>query len=267
MDVSNTSGSGLGTGDVIVDSAMLGGTGTIGSASDASNVALTDAILSPGTLAASFPEGLITGPGVLTVFGDVSFDSISSLNIDLAGGTVGTQYDQLVASGLTLGGAALNLLLDDFVPTGTESFTIVNNTGGAAVSGEFAGLAQGAQVDLAGVPFFIDYAGGDGNDVVIASTVPGDEDADFDQDGDVDGADFLTWQRNLGGAGGLAQGDANGDTAIDGDDLTVWQSQFGPGGASVGAIAAAPEPAALTLLACGVAALTFTWRRQSPIRS
>ncbi|MCC6492494.1 MAG: hypothetical protein IT424_05685 [Pirellulales bacterium] len=262
MEVSNTSGSGLGTGDVIVDSATLGGAGTIGSAGDASNVALTDAILSPGTLAATFPGGLVTGPGVLTVHGDVSFDSISSLNIDVTGATVGAQYDQLVASGLSLGGAALNLSLGAFVPTGSESFTIVNNTGGAAVSGEFAGLVQGAQIDLAGVPFFIDYAGGDGNDVVLASTVPGNEDADFDQDGDVDGADFLTWQQNLGGAGGLAQGDANGDSAIDGDDLAVWQSQFGPA-ASVGAVAAVPEPAAFALLACGLAALTTTWRRQA----
>jgi autotransporter-associated beta strand protein len=267
MDVSNTSGSGVGTGDVIVNLAELGGTGIIGSASDASNVALTDAVLSPGTLAATFPGGLVTGPGVLTVFGDVSFDSISSLNIDLSGVTVGTQYDQLIASGLSLGGAALNLSLGAFVPTGSETFTIVNNTGGAAVSGEFAGLAQGAQVDLAGVPFFIDYAGGDGNDVVLASTVPGDEDADFDGDGDVDGADFLTWQQNLGGTGGLAQGDANNDSAINGDDLAIWKNQFGPGGASVGAVAAVPEPAALMVLASAVAALAVSWRRQQPVCS
>ncbi|MBA3481607.1 MAG: hypothetical protein H0T51_07315 [Pirellulales bacterium] len=53
--------------------------------------------------------------------------------------------------------------------------------------------------------------------------------ADFDQDNDVDGHDFLTWQRNLGTTTGAvqSQGSVNGDGDVDGDDLAVWKQQFG----------------------------------------
>jgi hypothetical protein len=75
--------------------------------------------------------------------------------------------------------------------------------------------------------------------------------ADFDSDGDVDGADFLRWQRNVGAAGAaatLANGNANGDGVIDAADLAVWREQYGnvrpSAAAAVGAI---PEPAAWLL--------------------
>jgi hypothetical protein len=53
--------------------------------------------------------------------------------------------------------------------------------------------------------------------------------ADFDQDGVVDGADFLAWQRGMGAMSGAARpdGDADGDGAVDGDDLTLWRDGFG----------------------------------------
>ena len=51
----------------------------------------------------------------------------------------------------------------------------------------------------------------------------GFDDADFDEDGDVDGDDFLTWQVSFGKN---ADGDADGDGDTDGDDFLVWQSQF-----------------------------------------
>jgi hypothetical protein len=83
-------------------------------------------------------------------------------------------------------------------------------------------------------------------------------DADFDEDGDVDGADFLTWQRGLGVTGGAThnQGDADGDGSVTGNDLTLWQ-RLGPAGA--GLASAIPEPQALTLLALA-AALVSTCR-------
>jgi hypothetical protein len=68
-------------------------------------------------------------------------------------------------------------------------------------------------------------------------------DADFDSDGDVDGADFLTWQRGVGTAGGPTTGDADGDSFVDGDDLAVWKTEFGTPQAS-----AVPEPTGLALV-------------------
>jgi hypothetical protein len=52
--------------------------------------------------------------------------------------------------------------------------------------------------------------------------------ADFDSDGEVDGADFVTWQTHFPTASGAteATGDANGDGDVDGDDFTMWQSDF-----------------------------------------
>ncbi|MCA9259999.1 MAG: hypothetical protein KDA61_12395 [Planctomycetales bacterium] len=52
--------------------------------------------------------------------------------------------------------------------------------------------------------------------------------ADFDSDGDVDGADFLTWQRGFGTlSAAKMDGDADNDADVDADDLAVWQTQFG----------------------------------------
>jgi hypothetical protein len=86
-------------------------------------------------------------------------------------------------------------------------------------------------------------------------------DADFDNDGDVDGRDFLVWQRGVGTNSGAtnSQGDANGDGAVNGADLALWRSRFGTTAvqATVGAV---PEPASLALAA--LAALAASVRRR-----
>jgi len=80
---------------------------------------------------------------------------------------------------------------------------------------------------------------------------------DYDIDGDVDGADFLLWQRQHGAAGvPIGSGaDGNSDGKVDGDDLAVWRSHFGEGDFSVIAVGrAVPEPAAWTTAALAFAA-------------
>lgn len=73
--------------------------------------------------------------------------------------------------------------------------------------------------------------------------------ADFDGDGDVDGRDFLRWQRGygLGGQTTNANGDANGDGIVNGADLAIWQGQYGSG--ALAAAVAVPEPNSWLLLA------------------
>lgn len=97
-------------------------------------------------------------------------------------------------------------------------------------------------------------------DVTPTTAAPMD-DADFDMDGDVDGADFLTWQRGLGqsGAGATkANGNANNDTVINGADLAIWRAQFGL--PAVAAASAIPEPASLLLAAAGLLAAAIVRR-------
>ncbi|MDZ4656545.1 MAG: SUMF1/EgtB/PvdO family nonheme iron enzyme [Bythopirellula sp.] len=73
--------------------------------------------------------------------------------------------------------------------------------------------------------------------------------ADFDQDTDVDGRDFLIWQRGFGLSGQLDNnlGDANFDGTIDELDLVVWQDQYAIG-PLVAEITAIPEPSSLLLV-------------------
>jgi hypothetical protein len=94
---------------------------------------------------------------------------------------------------------------------------------------------------------------------VIGSNEPADDNADFDGDGDVDGQDFLTWQRGLGLTNqSPTAGDADGDGNITATDLNIWIAQFGQGSTAVTAI---PEPAT-ALLATGLLAVLGKRRRK-----
>jgi hypothetical protein len=93
-------------------------------------------------------------------------------------------------------------------------------------------------------PAKIYFGGDDGVIFKDLSIVVGDEpveDGDFDDDGDVDGRDFLVWQR----------GDS--PDPLSSGDLALWQNTYGAGG--LASISSVPEPAsALLLLLSGVAA-------------
>jgi hypothetical protein len=73
------------------------------------------------------------------------------------------------------------------------------------------------------------------------------EDADFNNDGSVDGQDFLIWQRGVGVGADNATGDANGSGTVDGADLGIWKTNFG--GAATAIVSSIPEPSMSALLA------------------
>ncbi|TWU23515.1 dockerin type I domain-containing protein [Bythopirellula polymerisocia] len=93
-----------------------------------------------------------------------------------------------------------------------------------------------------------------GTDAVTLSITSLPSNADFDGDGDVDGRDFLIWQRGFGltGQTSNSNGDANGNGTVDGVDLADWQAKYG-GAPLVAAVAAVPEPASLLLIIMAVA--------------
>jgi hypothetical protein len=80
-------------------------------------------------------------------------------------------------------------------------------------------------------------------------TAGSDPAADFDTDGDVDGTDFLRWQRGFGTMGGAskAQGDANVDGNVDAQDLAIWQTGYGTTPLLL-AVNTVPEPATAILI-------------------
>lgn len=89
---------------------------------------------------------------------------------------------------------------------------------------------------------------------------------DFDEDTDVDGADFLLWQQTLGNTVTLGTGaDGNSDGMVDAADLAVWSTEFGTvGGPPAPAASSAtpiPEPSAFALLLA--ASFSVRGRRRS----
>lgn len=88
---------------------------------------------------------------------------------------------------------------------------------------------------------------------------------DFDDDGDVDGADLLTWQRQLGATGLFPvsdlSADTNGDGIVNVADLAAWTSSMGGGTpASVAAARLVPEPTGVQHAAVACASVVMMLR-------
>jgi autotransporter-associated beta strand protein len=97
----------------------------------------------------------------------------ATLAFELNGPAVGTQYDQLqVTGGINVNGATLELSAPNDAAF-NSAFIIVKNDGQFAVTGTFAGLAEGAIVFPSnGRALRISYVGGDGNDIVLTPAAP-----------------------------------------------------------------------------------------------
>jgi len=82
-----------------------------------------------------------TSPGKLSVTGNYPLPTGSTLSIRLGGTSAGTDYDQLAVSGnVTLGGALDVSLVDPFIPSDGDSFTLVTSAGTSGISGTFSKL-------------------------------------------------------------------------------------------------------------------------------
>ncbi|MBL7798702.1 MAG: HYR domain-containing protein, partial [Saprospiraceae bacterium] len=103
-------------------------------------------------------------PGCVTITGDMTLNSGDALDMEIDGTTACTGYDQFTVNGaVTLGGATLNLTITHTFAH-NEQVTLIVNDGVDAVSGQFA---QGNFITVSGVEYYINYAGGTGNDVVL----------------------------------------------------------------------------------------------------
>jgi hypothetical protein len=95
-------------------------------------------------------------PGVDANSSAFSFTAGDTLQIDITGATVDAQYSQLSVVGpVTLTGVNLSLNVNFPAMTGTETFTIVNATGG--LTGQFAGLIQGGAISVGSFAYTANY--------------------------------------------------------------------------------------------------------------
>jgi fibronectin-binding autotransporter adhesin len=146
------------SGAVVVAGGIFQGSGTV-----AGNVTINGGVHASGS-----------SPGIMSTAGNYTLAAGGMLQVDINGPAVGTQYDQVrtqgAASTVTLAGT-LDLVAAPGLAAGT-SFTIIENSGPAAVSGTFAGKPQNAEFYEDGQWWRISYTGGSGNDVVLTRITP-----------------------------------------------------------------------------------------------
>ncbi len=138
------------------DGGVLKGSGTI----DGEVTLLSGGTLSPGN-----------SPGIMNVNG-LTLMAGGTLDLDVVPSyqTAGVHYDQFNVTGsVSLGGATLHLVGGSATPSHGQILTIIQNDGSDAVTGTFAGLADGAFVSVGSFEAYISYHGGDGNDVTLTT--------------------------------------------------------------------------------------------------
>ena len=118
----------------------------------------------------------------------------------------------------------------------------------------------------AGVPIVIDGVEiyGDLPTVIDPNGGGGFNEADFNSDTFVDEVDLGIWEDNYGMTGATkADGDFDNNGVIDGRDFLGWQRNLGAVGPLVSAsVASVPEPASLVLLVAGALGLAVRRRRR-----
>ncbi len=149
-----------------------------------------------------------------------------------------------------------NSALNASIAPGGNTWTLRSGSGGTSYvsniissTGPYTlNLAIGNLATLGAYPIVVMYAGDGpvGTDSGFSlRIVPAPAAADFDEDGDVDGADLAKWQLGFGIASGAAhnQGDADGDGDSDGSDFLAWQRS-----SPLGVPAGQPVPEPVTLV-------------------
>jgi hypothetical protein len=216
--------------DWTMSGGTLGGTATIG------GLNVTGGTVAPGQSA-----------GILSTAGLV-LGAAATFAVEIGGINPGTGHDQIAVTAgplgfgtVALGGTLAPTLINGFSPAPGTEFVIIANDGGDAVTGTFAGLAEGALFTAGGSGWRISYAGGDGNDVALTALEPAANDLNGDFHSDIvwrddvgvvvlwemDGASVLSNQ----GVGTLPAGaeiaDADGDFNGDGASDILWRDADG----------------------------------------
>lgn len=155
LQIANLTGSATGTGVVTIGS----GSTIVGDGEISGGLTLD----SGATLAVGYTRD------ALAIFRTGSLDTAtgSTLDFQLNGTTVETQYDRLAVTGTVDLNSATLSLRGNYIAAHGEQFVILSNDGSDPVVGQFDSLAQDDAVALNGRYYRISYVGGDGNDVEL----------------------------------------------------------------------------------------------------
>ncbi|MBA3482427.1 MAG: hypothetical protein H0T51_11480, partial [Pirellulales bacterium] len=206
---------------LISNGARVEGVGTL-----TGNVSHAGGVIAPGNSA-----------GKLNVTGNYTQTTSSRLQIEIGGVTPATQHDILDITGsAALGGNLELFVINGFAPLPSDTFTILE---ASTITGAFSNVANGqrrATGDGLG-SFLVHYGPASAFNPlqVVLSAFQASLAGDFDGDGDVDGGDFLVWQR--GGS----------PNPMSSTDLTDWKNNYGAP-PLVAASLGVPEPSTWVLL-------------------
>jgi T5SS/PEP-CTERM-associated repeat protein/autotransporter-associated beta strand protein len=192
-----------------------------------------------------FNNGSVTpggASGAMSIDGDYTQAGMGSLRVNIGSAMSFSRLD--VSGEVALAGVLTVTLAQGYVPSGQQSFDILDWDGG--LTGTFDSIEFPT---LGGLLTWDDsqlYTAG------ILSVTGSVLDADFDEDGDVDGNDLTKWESGFGmsSAASHTSGDADSDQDVDGRDFLVWQQQTGV----APPVTSTPEPTATSLIAIGILA-------------
>jgi T5SS/PEP-CTERM-associated repeat protein len=212
----------------------------------------------------TFVAGGTAGISTVDVVGNLSFDTASSLEMELAGTDQG-QFDTIQVDGnasFELGAHLALTMLDPsnfengtnlFLPEPGDFFDVLTAD---AIDAEFL-LIEAPEFDNRAFVAGVVDLGVDAGQALRITVVPVGLAGDYNENGVVDGADFLVWQRNLGSDTSLPNDDTPG---VGPEDYAVWRARFGQTApASGAALSTVPEPTSLVPLLIA-AAFAAAWR-------
>jgi T5SS/PEP-CTERM-associated repeat protein len=171
------------------------------------------------------------------------------ISFSILGAAANNLYNSVEVTGTaTLGGDLVLSGATLYEPNANEVYTLIQAND---IIGSFNNVASGERIGNSRGSFVVHYGVGspfDPSHVILTDFQPHPT-ADFDNDGDVDGADLTQWQGDFG-VNALSNADGDGDS--DGADFLAWQRQLGSGVPSVAASEVVPEPESALLFAFGI---------------
>lgn len=218
---------------------------------------MSDGVLNATTVSGTLaPIGGVVSPensqGRMILSGLYEPTGSAALELDLAGTTAASGYEQVVIDGFaTLGGELWINLEEAFVPSLGDSFELLIAN---SITGTFDALLLPEL--SSGLGWDIIYAPNQVTLEVTSSFVAGD----YNDDGVVDTADYTVWRDNLG-LSILLPGDSTPGT-VSQADYAVWKSNYGASvstGAGSSSSTSVPEPCAVVVALIG--ALGIAGRR------